>query len=80
MEETTEQIIDEGLPMTEAIFEAPKLVFDDHTWMQMGYVAYDHCQPRLPACMTDPIPLPYHKLLKKIGGHYKLVNEYTEER
>lgn len=74
-----ETTLDEGLPMTETVFEAPELIFDDHTWLQMGYMAFDHCSPRLPHCLDNPIPLPNGKLLKKKGGHYTLVNEYRGE-
>lgn len=64
-----------ALPMTEAILDRPELVFNDHEWLQMGYVAYDHCQPRTMACQEMGLTLPTATVLKKRDGKYVIEDE-----
>lgn len=57
------------LPQTQAVFNQPKLEFDNHTWIQQGYQAFDQC------CGHPPVTLPSGKTLIRKDGHYDLVDE-----
>lgn len=61
-----------ALPMTEAVLDKPPVVFDDHQWVQMGYVVHDHCQPRGAACQEVGISIPSGTVLKRENGRYVL--------
>ena len=63
------------LPQTENVFDKPAVVFDDHTWVQMGYMLHDHCTPRTAACQEQGIPIPSGKVLVRRNRRYTLIDE-----
>ena len=63
------------LPQTENVFETPPVVFDEHKWIQMGYMLHDHCQPRTSACQEQGIPIPSGKVLVRRNRTYTLIDE-----
>lgn len=65
----------EALPATDTVFEAPKMKFSDHTWVQEGYQIIDTC----PACPRYGVPIPYGQMLIKDEKGYRLVDEITRQ-
>lgn len=64
-----------ALPQTDAVFNQPKLVVDEHDWLQEGYMIRDNCQPSRMNCVNAGIPIPSGQMLIKEKGAYKLVDE-----
>lgn len=60
-------------PQTTAVFNAPRLDFNKHEWIQQGYEVIDNCRSGM--CVKVGIPIPFGKMLVKKGGRYELVNE-----
>lgn len=58
-------------PQTDQVFDLPDVQFEKHQWVQQGYALIDNC----PGCLKQSIPIPYGKMLMKIGGKYTLVDE-----
>lgn len=58
-------------PQTTQVFEAPKVDFNNHAWIQRGYVIYDTCN----GCIPQAIPIPVGKSLTKKDGRYTFVDE-----
>jgi hypothetical protein len=58
-------------PRTEQVFNAPKLDFDNHQWIQMGYEIIDNC----PNCPKQGIAIPSGKMLVKKDGRYDIIDE-----
>lgn len=68
-----------SLPQTTAVFDQPKLVIDEHEWVQRGYMIEDNCRPKRANCLAIGAPIPTGKLLIKEKGRYKLVSEITRK-
>jgi hypothetical protein len=82
MNETPEAVETEeqAIPMTEAVMNVPQMQFNDHAWVQMGYMVYDHCDPQGNGCQYQGIPIPTQTVLVKNGSAYSLRPEYTGPR
>lgn len=57
------------LPQLETVFDQPRLVIDEHEWIQQGYHIIEQCHDH------KGIPIPVGKLLIKHDGRYELVDE-----
>jgi hypothetical protein len=69
-----------NLPQTTQVFDAPKLVINEHEWVQEGYMIHDNCLLSKPTCVNVGIPIPPGKLLIKTKqGTYDLVEETDRE-
>jgi hypothetical protein len=67
--------MDDELPQTEQVFDAPELVINQHEWIQQGYYITDVCSPKKLDCYTGGIPIPYGKMLIRKDGRYDLTDE-----
>lgn len=68
---------DDQLPQTDAVFDQPELVVNDHRWLQQGSVMVDVCVPQNPACHSGGLPIPAGKMLVHGEGGYRFVDEVT---
>lgn len=59
----------QALPQTTTVLNPPRLVIDEHEWLQQGYVIIDQC------CDGQAIAIPSGKMLVKTDGRYDLVDE-----
>lgn len=75
-----EEVEEKMTAMTEAVMEASPIRFNEHEWQQMGYMIYDHCQPRGAFCQEVGIPIPSQTVLIKKEGGYTLRPEYIGPR
>lgn len=64
-----------ALPQTDTVFDQPKLVVNEHEWLQSGYMMTDNCSPARMNCINAGIPLPNGKMIVKEKGAYKIVDE-----
>lgn len=69
-----------ALPQTSAVFDKPKLVVNEHEWVQRGYMIEDVCNPSKATCEHVGIPIPFGRLLIKTKGGYDLVDEVTRKK
>lgn len=67
----------ESLPQTPTVFDRPSLAFDEHDWVQEGYMIRDNCSLPKMTCEPVGIPIPSGKTLVKVEGAYDLVDEHV---
>lgn len=64
-----------SLPQTTTTFDRPALQFDQHEWLQEGYMIRDVCNPSNSACEPVGIPIGNAKMLVKTNGRYGIIDE-----
>lgn len=67
MDWTDEEL--QTLPQTTTVMNPPRLVIDEHEWLQQGYTIIDQC------CDGQAIAIPSGTMLIKKDGRYDLVSE-----